>query len=139
MARKQPETLIGDLPTRTIPAVAEHLSMAAARKVAALKQVALLLVERDGRLVGVLDERVLGEAADDAGVAASMTPVGPCLHPAMPVGRARDLFILSQVSIMPVTVGAFLIGAVSRGDIELALAKARDATPSPIVRAHAAA
>ena len=73
MARKQKDIRIGDLQTRTIPAIPEHLSMAAARKVAALKQVEVLFVERDGRLVGALEEPVWRKAADDATVAASMT------------------------------------------------------------------
>ena len=65
MARTHERHRIGDLPTQTIPAVPEHLSMGAARKVAALKQVGELFVEREGRLVGVLGERALAEAADD--------------------------------------------------------------------------
>jgi predicted transcriptional regulator len=121
MARKQSEPRIGDLATRTIPAVPEHLSMAAARKVAALKQVAVLFVERDGRLVGVLDERVLADAAEDAEVATCMASIGPCLHPAMSAARARELFIWSRVSMLPVTIGAFLLGALARADIERAL------------------
>jgi len=40
MARTQNDTRIGDLRTRTIPAVPEHVTIAAARKVAALKRVA---------------------------------------------------------------------------------------------------
>src|SRR4029079_5159410 len=45
MARKQNESRIADLPTQTIPAVPDHLSMAAARKIAALKEVGVLFVE----------------------------------------------------------------------------------------------
>ena len=54
MARTHDDTRIGDLRTRTIPAVPEHVTIGAARKVAELKRVAELFVERDGRLVGVL-------------------------------------------------------------------------------------
>ena len=122
MARKQIEARVGDLRTLTIPAVPEHLSIAAARKVAALKRVADLFVERDGRLVGVLDERALAAAADDAEVAATMAPIDSCLHPAMPVARARELFIQARVPVLPVTFGALLIGAVVRADVEHALA-----------------
>ena len=119
MARKQNDIRIGDLKTRTIPAVPEHLSMAAARKVATLKQVEVLFVEREGRLVGALEAR----AADDATVAASMTAIGACLHPEMPASRARDLFAWLRVSMLPVAVGVLLIGAIARGDVERALAQ----------------
>jgi CBS domain-containing protein len=118
MARKQVEAQVADLPTHTIPAVPEHLSMAAARKVAALKGVAALLVERDGRLVGVVDERALTESSDDVTVATVMEPIRLCLHPAMSVTRARHLFSLARMSILPVVVGAFLLGAIARHDVE---------------------
>jgi CBS domain-containing protein len=123
MARPQLDIRIGDLQTRTIPAVAEHLSMAAARKVAGLKRVAFLFVEREGQLVGTLDERVLATARDGAGVAASMLPTGPCLNPEMSVARACELFAWSRVSMLPVTVGTFLVGALARTDVEQALAR----------------
>jgi CBS domain-containing protein len=124
MARGQTEqACVGDLRPRMIPAIPEHLTMAAARKVAALKRVLVLFVERDGRLVGVLDERALAAAADDVGVAASMSAIGLCLHPAMSVWRARELFDWSRVSVLPVTVGAYLVGAVTRADVEQALAR----------------
>jgi len=122
MVRKHTEPLVGDLRTLTIPAVPERLSIAAARKVAALKHVTALFVERDGRLVGVLDERALAAAREADEAATVMTEIDVCLHPAMPALRARDLFIQSRVSILPVTFGALLIGAVARDDVERALA-----------------
>jgi CBS domain-containing protein len=122
MARKQTEARIADLPTQTIPAVPDHLSMAAARKIAALKQVGVLFVERGGRLVGLLDERALAEAADDDAIAVAMAPIGLCLHPAMSVAHAHDLFTLSRASVLPVAVGAFLLGTIARADVERALA-----------------
>ncbi len=134
MAREETDIRIGDLQARRIPAIPEHLSMAAARKVAALKQVAVLFVEHAGRLLGALDERALAEAADDATVAASMTPIGTCLHPEMPATRARDLFAWMRVSMLPVAVGALLIGAIARGDVERALAAPEDVE----IRARAA-
>ncbi|HEY7376466.1 MAG TPA: CBS domain-containing protein [Polyangia bacterium] len=139
MARRQIVNRVGDLPTRTVPAVPEHLTMAAARKVAALKRVGLLFVERDGRLVGIVDERALAEAGDDAGVGAVMAPVGTCLHPAMPITRARDLFSLSRQSVLPVIVGAFLLGAVGRDDVARALARAHDGSRKRAPRFRAAA
>ena len=139
MARRQTEPRIGDLPTRTIPAVPEHVTIAAARKVAALKQVADLFVERDGRLVGVLDARTLAGAADDAAVAAMMASIEICLHPAMPIARARELFIASRAALLPVTFGALLLGAVARGDVEHALARPCAAPRRRATRIRAAA
>jgi CBS domain-containing protein len=130
---------VGDLRTRTIPAVPEHLPLGAARKVAALKEVAALFVERDGRLVGVLDERPLAEGADEAVVASLMTPIEACLHPAMSMGRAREAFMRSRVSILPVTFGALLLGAVARADIERAAAKPCAAARRRVARLRAAA
>ena len=139
MARRQIATRVGDLPARTIPAVPEHLTMAAARKVAALKEVGLLFVERDGRLVGIIDERALAEAGDDDTVGASMAPVSTYLHPAMPIARARGRFSLSGLSVLPVIVGAFLLGAVARADVDRALADARAEVRKRASRFRAAA
>ena len=100
MARKQTDIPIGIFQARTIPAVPEHLPMAAARKVAALKQVDVLFVERDGRLIGSLDEHALA-AGRRRRVAASMTAIGACLHPEMSASRARDLFAWLRVSVCP--------------------------------------
>ena len=139
-ARRQTEdtTTIGDLRTRTVPAIPEHLTMAAARKVAALKRVTVLFVERDGRLVGVLDQRALATSPDGAEVAATMQAIGLCLHPATSVWRARELFIWSRVSVLPVTVGAFLLGAITRADVDEAL-RPRGASARRRARARAAA
>jgi CBS domain-containing protein len=138
MARRRIETRIGDLPTRTIPAVAEHVTIAGARKVAELKHVTSLFVERDGRLVGVLDERALA-ANDDAEVATMMAPIDVCLHPAMTAARARELFIQARASILPVTFGALLLGAVARHDVEQALARPCAAPRPRVARVRAAA
>ena len=100
-----------------------RLSMAAARKIARLKRVSLLFVEQGERLVGLLDARALARAPDDAGVAASMTPIRACLHPAMSVARALDVFIRLGATALPVSVGAFLLGAVTRDDVERAVGR----------------
>jgi len=139
MARREIENRVGDLPTRTVPAVPEHLTMAAARKIAALKRVGLLFVEREGRLVGIIDDRTLATAGDDAGVGAVMAPVGACLHPMLPIARARDLFSLSGQSMLPVSAGVFLLGAITRAEVEQALARARDDSQKRAPRFRAAA
>jgi CBS domain-containing protein len=109
---KDTRICIGELPTRSIPMIPARLSMAAARKIARLKRVSLLFVEQGERLVGLVDARALARAPDDAGVAASMTPIRVCLHPAMSAARALDVLI---------HLGAFLIGAVTRADVERAV------------------
>jgi len=138
MIRRQNEPRVGDLRTRTIPAVAEHVKIGAARKIAELKRVEALFVERDGRLVGVLNEAALA-AADDADVAAMMAATDVCLHPAMTLARARELFIQSRASVLPVTFGALLLGAVARADVEHALARPCAAPRRRALRVRAAA
>jgi CBS domain-containing protein len=106
---------------RKLPVVPAHLSMAAARKIAALKRAGLLLVERDACLVGLLDERALGRASDGATVAEAMAGIAARLHPAMPLGRARELFARASVAVLPVVVGDLLVGAVTRRDLDRAV------------------
>jgi len=110
--------LIGDLPMRPIPVIAAHLSMAATRKVAALKQIAVLLVERDEQLVGVVDESTLATADDETPTATAMKPLRLYLRPAMSVAEARTLFVRARASALPVIAGGFVLGAVTRADIE---------------------
>ena len=113
--------------------------MTAARKIAELKRAAVLFVERDGQLVGILDERVLVEAPDDAEIAARMRPIGLCLRPTTSAARARELFVRAGTSALPVAAGAFLLGAVSRADVERALSSRRLPTHARTVSARAAA
>jgi CBS domain-containing protein len=107
-----------DVPTRPIPVIPAHLSMAAARKVAALKRIALLLVERDEQVIGTIDERALATAADETPVAAMTTSLALCLRPSMPVAYAREVFIRARVAVLPVIAGGFVLGAVARGALE---------------------
>ena len=116
---------VGDLPIRAVPSIPAHLSMAAARKIAELKRTTVLFVERDGRLMGTLDEQDLIEAPDDAEVAACLRSIELCLGPATTAERARELFVRSRTTALPVAAGAFMLGAVSRADVERALQSAR--------------
>ena len=70
-----------------------------------------------------------------------MQTIGLCLHPGTSVWRARELFIWSRVSVLPVTVGAFLLGAITRADVEEALRPRRSARRRAVraARARAAA
>ena len=111
---------VGDLPIRRVPVIPAHLSMAAARKVALLKQISLLLVERDNQIVGTIDDSALTADNDPTEVAAAMRPLTTSLRPATPVTEARELFIRARASILPVVVGGFILGAVTRSDVERA-------------------
>ena len=113
---------VGDLPIRRVPVIPAHLSMAAARKVARLKQTSLLLVEREEQIVGTIDDRALAADHDQTAVAAAMRPLATSLRPATPMAEARELFIRARASILPVVAGGFIIGAVTRGDVEHARA-----------------
>jgi CBS domain-containing protein len=112
---------VGDLPIRAVPIIPAHLSMAAARKVAELKRATVLFVERDGRLMGTLDQHALIEAPDDAQVTDCLRSIELCLGPTTTAERAQELFDRSRTTALPVAAGAFLLGAVSRADVERAL------------------
>jgi hypothetical protein len=113
---------VGDLPMRRIPVIAAHLPMAAARVVAALKGIAVLLVELEQQIVGTVDESVLAAAADETPIAGAMKPPCFCLRPAMSLAQARVLFIRAQATVLPVIAGGFVLGAVLCADVERAAA-----------------
>ena len=109
---------VGDVAMRRIPVVAAHLSIAATRRVAALRGIPLLLVELDDQIVGMVDESVLGAADDGAQTAQAMRPLDFCLRPAMSVAEARELFVRARAGVLPVVAGGFVLGAVTRADVE---------------------
>ena len=111
---------VGTMAMRRIPVIPAHLSISAARRIAALKRIALLLVELDDQIVGTVDENVLAAAADDVQIAQAMNPPGFCLRPAMSVAQARELFVRARATVLPVIAGGFVLGAVTRADIERA-------------------
>jgi CBS domain-containing protein len=111
---------VADLPIRRVPVIPAHLSMAAARKVALLKQISLLLIERDDHIVGAIDDRALAADHDLTAVLAAMRPLSTSLRPATPVTEARELFIRARAAILPVVAGGFILGAVTRSDVERA-------------------
>ena len=127
---------VGDVMTRPPPIVPSHLPMAAARKVAALRCADLLLVEIEGRLVGVLADRALATAPDADLVAAWTTPIASAVRPSTTASRARALLIAHRASCLPVVAGMFVVGIVSRVRIERALSSRSDDT-GPVARAAA--
>jgi hypothetical protein len=119
--RPEGDTLrVADLPIRRAPVIPADASMAAARKLARLKQVSLLLVERDHQIVGTIDDGALTADDDLTEVAAAMRPLATWLRPATPLSEARELFIRARVAILPVIVGGFILGAATRTDVERA-------------------
>jgi hypothetical protein len=50
-----------------------------------------------------------------------MAPIRLWLHPEMSLRCARDLFTLARVAILPVAVGAFLLGAIACHDVDVSM------------------
>ena len=117
---------VGDVRMRRIPVIAAHLPISAARKIAALKGIRLLLVELDEQIVGTVDDSVLGAAGDEAQSAQAMKPLDFCLRPAMSAAEARELFVRARATVLPVVAGGFVLGAVTRADVERAKAPANE-------------
>ena len=109
---------VRDMPMRRIPVIAAHLSMAAARKVMALRRIPVLLVEDAEQVVGTVDQRAVDAADDDARVATAMKPLAMHLQPRMSVAEAREMFVRARTNILPVIAGGFVLGAVERAVIE---------------------
>ena len=109
---------VQDMPMRRIPVIAAHLSMAAARRVMALRRITVLLVEDAEQVVGTVDQRVLDAADDEAPVATAMKPLGLHLRPRMSVAEAREMFVRARTNILPVIAGGFILGAVERAVVE---------------------
>ena len=109
---------VADMPMRQIPVIPAHLPMAGARKVAALKRISVLLVERQEQIVGTIDENVLAAADDRTPTAAAMKPLVLYLRPTMSVAQARDVFVRARATVLPVIAGGFVLGAVARSDLE---------------------
>jgi predicted transcriptional regulator len=108
--------------TAPAPIMPSHLAMVAARKIAALKSAAWLLVEAEGRLVGILDRRALTDSRDDELVSARMTALRVAAGPSTAIARAYDLLVQQRLGWLPVAAGMFVVGAVSRARLEHALA-----------------
>jgi hypothetical protein len=80
---------VADLTLIPAPVIPAHLTMAAARKVAELKSSSIVLVERDGVLVGIIDQPALTASADDARTGAAMRPLDVCLGATTSLACAR--------------------------------------------------
>jgi CBS domain-containing protein len=114
-----------DLPIHPAPVVPAHLPVGAARKIAALKRAAVLLVESGGRLLGLLDARTLAEAPADVSALTVARPVDLGIRPTTSVLRARELLLRARTTALPVAAGAFLLGVIHLADVERALGNDR--------------
>jgi len=47
-----------------------------------------------------------------------MRPLDLYLRPAMSVAQAREVFIRARTNVLPVLAGGFVLGAVTRRDVE---------------------
>lgn len=112
---------VAEVMTRRQPVVPSHISMAAARKIAELKSADTLIVEDKGSLMGFLDGDSLRAGKDHQRVAECLKPLRPCVGPNTTIEEARALLVEYGVSSLPVSVGPFLVGNVTRSAVERSL------------------
>ena len=112
---------VADVMTRRQPIVPSHISMAAARKIAELKSSDTLIVEDKGSLLGFLDSESLRTGGDDQRVAECLKPLRPCVSPNTTVEEAHAMLVQYGVTSLPVSVGPFLVGSISRSTVERVL------------------
>jgi CBS domain-containing protein len=127
--REGGEPLVADVMGRVAPVAPSHLPVWAARKIAQLKKAQAIFVEAEGRLFGVVEARVLDRAPDGDPLSAHMRPIFFSVQPTTSVARVRELLIRQRVSCLPVAAGMFLVGTISRADVERALAKVPPRAP----------
>src|SRR5262252_259666 len=84
------DVLAGAILSTRVAAIPPTLTIGAARKVAALKGADDLLVEEDGRLVGILCGTDLTAAPEDDLISAWSRRPSAWVHPMTPVMRARE-------------------------------------------------
>jgi CBS domain-containing protein len=116
------EPRVAEAMTRLYPIVPGHISVGAARKIAELRSTDTLIVEDRGSLIGLLDRETLRTASDDRRVADCLKSIRICLTPTTTLARARSLMIEHGVASFPVAAGPFLVGSISRSDVERLLA-----------------
>jgi CBS domain-containing protein len=121
-ASSSDEPRVAEAMTRLYPIVPGHISMSAARKIAELRSSDTLIVEDKGSLIGILDRETLLTASDGRRVADCLKSIRICLTPTTTLTRARVLMIEHGVASFPVAAGPFLVGSISRSDVERSLA-----------------
>ena len=114
---------------RTVWSIRPDASVFDALRLMADKNVgAVLVVDAQGSLVGILSERdyarkvvLKGAASKDTPVSAIMTEEVVCIPPNTPLEACMALMIDRHFRHLPVTDGKELIGIVSIGDVGRAL------------------
>jgi len=119
------EITVGDVMTTALAAVPAWMSMRDARKIAALKCVDHLVVEEEGRLIGLLAGADLAGAPDDEPAGAWMIHPANSMAPTASALRARHIMLKHGVACLAVLAGSLLIGIVTRDAVERALAGRR--------------
>jgi CBS domain-containing protein len=130
--------VVADLMGKVSPVVPSHLPVWAARKIAQLKKAPAIFVEAEGRLLGVVETRALGDAPDGDLLSAHLQLMSLSVQPTTSLERARELLLRQQVSCLPVAAGMFLVGTISRADVERALAKLPRRAPKNVLARAAA-
>jgi CBS domain-containing protein len=123
MSERMAEPAVAAAMITAVPAVPPWITVKAARQVAALKSAAHLLVEEEGRLMGLVSVRDLDRAGDDDPVAAWSCSPALFVGPGTGAARACEMMAKNRVACLPVIAGAFLVGVVTRQALERALAR----------------
>jgi CBS domain-containing protein len=143
--RNEREIVMAEIMTTELAAIPSWISMAAARKIAALKKAEHLLVEDHGQLVGVVSGSDMLAAPGDDTVGAWTMRARISVSPMTPIARARHLMAKNRLPCLPVLAGAFLVGLVTREAVERAIARAArteqarlgsSQTPAPAALVH---
>jgi CBS domain-containing protein len=118
------EIVTAEIMTTDLAAIPSWISMAAARKIAALKKAEHLLVEDHGQLVGVVSGMDVVAAPAEDTVGAWTTRARISVSPMTSLARARHLMAKNRLPCLPVLAGSFLVGLVTREAVERAIARA---------------
>jgi CBS domain-containing protein len=119
---------VADVMSAGTAAVPPWLPMAAARRIAALKGVEHLLVEHEGRLLGIVcGAELAAPAAPGDRVSLSMKPPPPSgyVDPTMTAASAVERLAEDGAHFLIVSRGPFVMGIVTREALERRLSQAR--------------
>jgi CBS domain-containing protein len=114
------------------PSVPSHLTIGAARKIAALRSTEIVVVEVEGNLIGILDLSRIAAAHDAEPITRHLCSLARALSPSATAQRARDWLVGRGMTSAPVVVGLFLVGTVSRAALDRALARRFETPPARV-------
>jgi CBS-domain-containing membrane protein len=99
----------------TLPA---DTAVSSARRVVREKGAEQALVMDEGTLAGIVCRSDLQKAAQDDPVAACMSSPVICVPPDTSLRDAAEIMDANDLECLPVVTGAFLVGIVTRSDLE---------------------